>query len=656
MRAEQFDELTRRYANGSLNRREALKRLLGSAFAAQLGWLGLRQTSATAALPQQQPGSIKVFLPMAQRTCTTASRCGSRVYCDEKQGCLCVQATEGDIRCGKLPDCGSKLCKSSADCASLGEGAFCDTPLSGCCSSPPNTLSRCLLPCPPCPAERLCNTSCCAEGQVCRQGKCATPELCDSDPITDASMAAAQAAYAAGATDIALSANGCQRYTRTDSSNRRIEKMTLGGFTVLLTDTSPVQSVTYYDNDQDAFYEADTTVVANSSTKQLRSRTLNRYDPLTKRKIGRRFENRRDETTMDVTVEEWDTTGALILREQFVDSLVVVFPNGDVSAQGQASGAARSGRAPSAAGPCAAPDLTMLQSRLSEGMEIGAKCLEKYKHPSAKAYRQFQAKLKAGKVTFLCDAGFTDYAQATSGSFPDGPVTITANPTQLRSPGASVLLSGESADQFQRRVLFHETVHFMMDAAGDHQARTRNYSQFDPTNACHRLCFDPNANQCHCQTCLGSKTCTGACKGLPACNSSIQDCGTRCCVGPCDGTSCCPSDRICSKKSNETAICCKPNETCINQPGGASSCCAGLVCGDPEKENEICCPPGTTCGTDPAGNPTCKTPQIYCPACPAKGRALQCFNVNQAALCQTACSGTLGCPTSCQTDTTGICP
>ena len=88
--------------------------------------------------------------------------------------------------------------------------------------------------------------------------------------------------------------------------------MTLGGFTVLLTDTSPVQSVTYYDNDQDAFYEADTTVVADSSTKQLRSRTLNRYDPLTKRKIGRRFENRRDETTMDVTVEEWDTTGALI--------------------------------------------------------------------------------------------------------------------------------------------------------------------------------------------------------------------------------------------------------------------------------------------------------------------------------------------------------
>ena len=59
--------------------------------------------------------------------------------------------------------------------------------------------------------------------------------------------------------------------------------MTLGGFTVLLTDTSPVQSVTYYDNDQDAFYEADTTVVANSSTKQMRSRTYNRYDPLTKR-------------------------------------------------------------------------------------------------------------------------------------------------------------------------------------------------------------------------------------------------------------------------------------------------------------------------------------------------------------------------------------
>ena len=31
-------------------------------------------------------------------------------------------------------------------------------------------------------------------------------------------MAAAQSAYAAGATDIALSANGCQRYTRTNSA------------------------------------------------------------------------------------------------------------------------------------------------------------------------------------------------------------------------------------------------------------------------------------------------------------------------------------------------------------------------------------------------------------------------------------------------------
>ena len=471
-------------------------------------------------------------------------------------------------------------------------------------------------------------------------------------------MAAAQSAYAAGATDIALSANGCQRYTRTDLSNRRIEKMTLGGFTVLLTDTSPVQSVTDDDNDQDAFYEADTTVVADLSTKQSpRSRTLNRYDPLTKRKIGRRFENRRDETTMDVTVEEWDTTGALICVSNLSTAWWWCSPTAMSRRKGQASGAARSGRAPSAAGPCAAPDLTMLQSRLSEGMEIGAKCLEKYKHPSAKAYRQFQAKLKAGKVTFLCDAGFTDYAQATSGSFPDGPVTITANPTRNpRLPGASVLLSGESADQFQRRVLFHETVHFMMDAAGDHQARTRNYSQFDPTNACHRLCSTQTPTSATVKPAWAARHVLGparACRPVTAASRTAARAAA--------------SGRATARRAARATVSAARNPTrqrsavsrtrhVSTSPAAHRPVARGSCVGIPKRKMKIRCPPGTTCGTNPAGNPTCKTPQIYCPACPAKGRALQCFNVNQAALCQTACSGTWGCPTSCQTDTTGICP
>ena len=37
-------------------------------------------------------------------------------------------------------------CKTSADCAHLGAGYFCDTPDSGCCSD--HQLQRCIAPCP----------------------------------------------------------------------------------------------------------------------------------------------------------------------------------------------------------------------------------------------------------------------------------------------------------------------------------------------------------------------------------------------------------------------------------------------------------------------------------------------------------------------------
>jgi hypothetical protein len=80
--------------------------------------------------------------------CTKASSCGDRQYCNQEQTCLCVQSAEGDLRCGKIPStCDVKLCQTSADCACLGPGYFCDTPNSGCCSNPPANLPRCIAPC-----------------------------------------------------------------------------------------------------------------------------------------------------------------------------------------------------------------------------------------------------------------------------------------------------------------------------------------------------------------------------------------------------------------------------------------------------------------------------------------------------------------------------
>ena len=81
-------------------------------------------------------------------SCGTGSRCDDKRYCNDEETCLCTETTEGDTRCGQAPPfCNLPLCTSSADCAHLGDGWFCDVPNSGCCSDPPAELSRCLAPC-----------------------------------------------------------------------------------------------------------------------------------------------------------------------------------------------------------------------------------------------------------------------------------------------------------------------------------------------------------------------------------------------------------------------------------------------------------------------------------------------------------------------------
>lgn len=94
--------------------------------------------------------------------CSTASTCGDRHYCDEDETCICTETAEGDIKCGQLPPyCEVPLCATSADCAHLGDGFFCDTPNSGCCND--GHLSRCIAPCgteyPPPPTTTTTSTT-----------------------------------------------------------------------------------------------------------------------------------------------------------------------------------------------------------------------------------------------------------------------------------------------------------------------------------------------------------------------------------------------------------------------------------------------------------------------------------------------------------------
>ncbi len=175
-----FDNLARLFAS-SVSRRQMLRVLLGGAGAFLLALIGLdlREHSANAG-PSAQSGTFKVLMPVIYNACMVASTCAAKVWCSaDQQTCRCIKSAEGPILCGNVPDCNIQHCKTSADCANLGPGYFCDTPNSGCC--PDAELQRCIAPCTPpdCPPERVCDSTCCPEGQVCA-GKicCPTARAC----------------------------------------------------------------------------------------------------------------------------------------------------------------------------------------------------------------------------------------------------------------------------------------------------------------------------------------------------------------------------------------------------------------------------------------------------------------------------------------------
>lgn len=76
--------------------------------------------------------------------CSEASTCSNKHFCGSGD-CRCIRSAEGEVRCGKIPSCDVPRCATSADCTALGEGYFCDTPNSGCCSD--GEKPRCIAPC-----------------------------------------------------------------------------------------------------------------------------------------------------------------------------------------------------------------------------------------------------------------------------------------------------------------------------------------------------------------------------------------------------------------------------------------------------------------------------------------------------------------------------
>ena len=176
MSIDRFDNLARTLAYGS-SRRQLLKGFAAGLTASIFTTFGVGRGTAPIVQAAATAEGL-TYLPLIRSTnvvhmCPTASTCNEKVYCSETEDCRCIMSAEGELRCGTVPSCDIDRCTTSADCAHLGEGYFCDTPFSGCCND--NEEQRCIAPCessPTCPAELVCGDECCAEGQTCRDGAC----------------------------------------------------------------------------------------------------------------------------------------------------------------------------------------------------------------------------------------------------------------------------------------------------------------------------------------------------------------------------------------------------------------------------------------------------------------------------------------------------
>jgi hypothetical protein len=149
MSVERFDHIARLLAQGT-SRRQILKGFAVGLGTSLFAALGLPGGTKYASVAHAAPHSDEAFLPFiigegAPAICSVASTCSEKVYCGpEDEDCRCIRSAEGDILCGAVPPCSAPRCTTSADCAHLGEGYFCDSVGSGCCG---DDEQRCIAPC-----------------------------------------------------------------------------------------------------------------------------------------------------------------------------------------------------------------------------------------------------------------------------------------------------------------------------------------------------------------------------------------------------------------------------------------------------------------------------------------------------------------------------
>jgi hypothetical protein len=380
--------------------------------------------------------------------------------------------------------------------------------------------------------------------------------VCDGDTITSASIDAAWAALAGGATSVNLSPNGCIAYARSvDNGLVTSEKLTYAGQLALSYTRSPAGTTGQGDFDLDGYFEWAYSVV-RGDTPSGDQATIAVSSPATKQVVSQKTYTWTSADLIHVIIEEADSTGALHKTREYDTPRAQASP---------ASGLVGHVLFAVTTSGCTPAEDALLRNTLRQAMDGlpglplsgGLVCLH---HLGAgTAEKRLIAAYAGHDVVITCDSSLGAIAQYDgAGWFDTGTVDLQVNPTKF----------GALNPSDQVRTLFHEMLHEL----GEHDpeiVKALRVDEIDPTEACAQTCWPTSlTTQCSCATCLHTNICDPRCAAFKPCN---PDMGFTC---PCPPgvyyTKCsdcladCPSGLFCAFHGtcNGISVSCSDAATC----------------------------------------------------------------------------------------------
>ena len=369
-----------------------------------------------------------------------------------------------------------------------------------CVNSDPENCGHCGVRCP--------------TGTVCTGGKCVGSSGCASDVPTSASLDAASAQLAAGATDVAVSPGGCFRYRRTVSGQMvTSEQITVAGVPMYVAEHTLSVSTIRRDADQDGFFEWQGTATRAQSPNDQRFQ-INLYSPATQLLIQRKSYARSGDL-VNIVVEQPDASGTLRVVDRYQAQIVAGAPAVSTSS------IVGSG--------CSAADNALIGAQLRATIDQLLVCLFKN---NAKDIMNTIISYAVSRIDFVCDTGLTGLIATTD--WWDGWLHnwVVGGPTgEIRINPTTFVGLGSPASQ--QRLLAHELLHLHF---GEHDADQQDdlgsdFARVDQTETCASLCFGLGfQTKCDCARCLGTNKCDPRCAPYRECDPILAakcPCPTR---------------------------------------------------------------------------------------------------------------------------------